>query len=689
MYPQGHGDAYGHYLSALSGYYRLLRNGFFSWGKPAMGEMVVADSVLNVDYYDEAQFAKAAYNVAKTALETVDRTARKAATGAGYLDTDGTRNFGYGEWASRGGFGALCNWAVANSILGEEPLSTRYHRHAFTGDDSMIGAEIAKSAAPLFDENGTWTLEFQVVPGEMQSEDGGVLVAVGGDGAAFSFAVDGGGGLYFSSAKTATVTNEYEISCFAYTNATKNLDLTATLSATNGLRILECTFFGARASAPSQFPDGYDVAAQLDGESGPEAPSWDGWLCSNPTDDAGARVPYRTRYVDIDYEIYDIDETVPEIVRLEPGRNYLVAIRSSGGEPTVTVFDPSGVRLASETVPLSGDVSVERALLGIGFAGEIGELRAWDGVRRTDEELLSQREYASPLSEGLALYLRTISRKGGTDRLDDEVAQSVQWTVGGGEWIEAHESGMNIGFADEGLKRIDRSTVHELSALADIVPQIQKKADQMDAGLNPLGLASSALPFDLSPINEGDGSKTHYEQIRERAETALANARKTLDKAQENASRLRLLQEAQVAQEEMLSSAELEFKNRLIEYFGYPYEGDIGPGGTYPQGYDGPDLLNYAWMEPQQFGLSADEDVKSVTTNIYIRKFSDFRAGLDVLVGNFGNTSDYATYTYEKSATGIILKPSTVSGKRRACGKTRFRTRWGIFSSPTGLSRAS
>ena len=123
MYPQGHGDAYGHYLSALSGYYRLMRNPYFSWGKPAMGEMVVADAVVNVDYYDEANFAKTAYNVAKTAFDVVDRTARKAyrdnggAAAAGYVDSNTSRNFGYGEWASRGGFGALCNWAVGNSLL--------------------------------------------------------------------------------------------------------------------------------------------------------------------------------------------------------------------------------------------------------------------------------------------------------------------------------------------------------------------------------------------------------------------------------------------------------------------------------------------------------------------------------------------------------------------------------------------
>ncbi|MGN0854862.1 MAG: hypothetical protein ACI4R9_05005 [Kiritimatiellia bacterium] len=127
LYPQGHGDAYGHYLSALQGWYRLLRNPYFSWGSPGMGEMNVADNVVNVDYYDEAKFADAAAAVARTAQRTVELTALKAwrdhasdATGGGYLDDDAENAFGYGEWASRGAFGALCNWAVANSLLPEE-----------------------------------------------------------------------------------------------------------------------------------------------------------------------------------------------------------------------------------------------------------------------------------------------------------------------------------------------------------------------------------------------------------------------------------------------------------------------------------------------------------------------------------------------------------------------------------------
>ena len=37
--------------------------------------------------------------------------------------------------------------------------------------------------------------------------------------------------------------------------------------------------------------------------------------------------------------------------------------------------------------------------------------------------------------------------------------------------------------------------------------------------------------------------------------------------------------------------------NELIEIFGYPYDADIGVNGTYPAGYDGPDIYNYDLIE--------------------------------------------------------------------------------------------
>ena len=122
QYPQGHGDAYGHYLSMLKSFYHLARNPYFDW-YATMTEMLIGDYIVNVDYFDEEKFAEAAGSLAQTALDAMDLTARKAwresdgAAGAGYCDADARQAFGYGEWAVRGGYGALCNWAVVNSLL--------------------------------------------------------------------------------------------------------------------------------------------------------------------------------------------------------------------------------------------------------------------------------------------------------------------------------------------------------------------------------------------------------------------------------------------------------------------------------------------------------------------------------------------------------------------------------------------
>jgi len=58
-YPQGHGDAYGHYLTALKGYYKLATKEKFDWIPQAETASILGQSV-QVDYKDERKFAAAA-----------------------------------------------------------------------------------------------------------------------------------------------------------------------------------------------------------------------------------------------------------------------------------------------------------------------------------------------------------------------------------------------------------------------------------------------------------------------------------------------------------------------------------------------------------------------------------------------------------------------------------------------------
>jgi hypothetical protein len=346
LFPQGHGDAWGHYLSAVKGYYRLLRNPYFSWGEPAMGQMIVNDNVVNVDYMEEERFAQAAAAMSKASVEIMDRTARKTwqdyGRMGGYEDADSRCAFGYGEWGSRGAVNAFVNWAVANSLLPQ--------------------------------------------------------------------------------------------------NVSTNL----------------------------------------------------------------------------------------------------------------------------------------------------------------------QQE-----------------------------------------------------FKDQGLRHINRDTVSELVALATYQETIQKKMDQMDAGLNPLGFSDNAIPFDLSPDDVVEGKVSHFEQILGRAETALKNAYVTLNKAQTIASRTRQMQDVQNNFQQSLDQQEAAYEEQLIKLFGYPISGDIGPSGTYPQGYTGPDLFHYMWMDYTPYGLP-DLDLKAKDSDTQQVTYKDSKLNLDL------------TLTYVRAANGLILQPTNVTGKRTAMGEIQL-----------------
>ncbi len=137
MYPQGHGDAYGHFLTALTGYYGLLANPNFSW-IPQVETVNVLGVPLAVNYQDERKFAADALAVARTGAAALDLTYRAAykATNTGWTNlvdgkrdpstgTDGTANpstgvtryWGVDDWACRAGQGAYFNWITANSLL--------------------------------------------------------------------------------------------------------------------------------------------------------------------------------------------------------------------------------------------------------------------------------------------------------------------------------------------------------------------------------------------------------------------------------------------------------------------------------------------------------------------------------------------------------------------------------------------
>ena len=171
MFPQGHGDAYGHYLTALMNYYELLMNPNFDW-VPQAQAVIVLGAAVTVNYQNETKFAPSAAALARTGRQIFDLEWRQdyqpgTANGWGYfatnyvgqytyIDNNGntqhiTRYWGMDHWASRVGQGTYLNWVVGNSILPpiRTPIRTTRACRSWTARRCRISQELPATAAAL------------------------------------------------------------------------------------------------------------------------------------------------------------------------------------------------------------------------------------------------------------------------------------------------------------------------------------------------------------------------------------------------------------------------------------------------------------------------------------------------------------------------------------------------------------
>jgi len=127
LFPQGHGDAWGHYLSAINSYYRLFANSNYTW-VPEIENVNINGANVQVNYQHERKFAKIAAARARTAAEILSLTYRSqyvedpAGQWQGYRDADTNRAWGVTEWACRGGQAALFDWLAGNALLPDQDL---------------------------------------------------------------------------------------------------------------------------------------------------------------------------------------------------------------------------------------------------------------------------------------------------------------------------------------------------------------------------------------------------------------------------------------------------------------------------------------------------------------------------------------------------------------------------------------
>ncbi len=133
MYPQGHGDAYGHYLMALKNYFKLFIDDDFTW-VPRIEAVNILGVPVSVDYQDERKFAASAVEVAKAGQQVLELTWRQDYQNVSekgwehFSDSrtntrrtvPSTRYWGVDHWASRTQQGAYLNWVIGNSMLPDE-----------------------------------------------------------------------------------------------------------------------------------------------------------------------------------------------------------------------------------------------------------------------------------------------------------------------------------------------------------------------------------------------------------------------------------------------------------------------------------------------------------------------------------------------------------------------------------------
>jgi|GEM_PF-1654959 len=168
------------------------------------------------------------------------------------------------------------------------------------------------------------------------------------------------------------------------------------------------------------------------------------------------------------------------------------------------------------------------------------------------------------------------------------------------------------------IRKIDRQTVKELGDVARAFDQIQIEIDKADRGLNPLGLAKNVVPFDIDP-NQIDQGRTHFEQIYDRAVTAMNNAITVFNVATAATQQLRRQADELAAFQSNVRDREADFAARLVEIFGTPYTADIGVGKTYPPGYTGPDLIHYMYIDPNDFTPRAETGTITFTQRMKVQ----------------------------------------------------------------------
>jgi len=251
----------------------------------------------------------------------------------------------------------------------------------------------------------------------------------------------------------------------------------------------------------------------------------------------------------------------------------------------------------------------------------------------------------------------------------------------------------------EGIQKVDRTTVPELKELTTLANGLQTTLDNAEGGLSPLGIPEGGLVFDLNPnLVVGVVGGTHFEQVYQRATAALKNAVTAFDDAKDVTRLMRSEQDSLADFQTTLGQQEQSYTNSLIELYGTPYPDDIGAGKLYRQGYAGPDLIHYSYVDlpeydvPEMWSVTAGHSwefsIQDVPVNWATQQFTDInlpvipvstnnpatlpdgspRNGIALVRSADGKSTNFV-FKVDIGDHGFFEKPKTWTSRRASPGK--------------------
>jgi hypothetical protein len=305
-----------------------------------------------------------------------------------------------------------------------------------------------------------------------------------------------------------------------------------------------------------------------------------------------------------------------------------------------------------------------------------GTGNGWDHF--SPSRVNTQRSYTT--TEGT----RNPERFWGMDHWASRVGQGayLHWMVGNA--ILPHE---DPDPTHEGIQKVDRTTVPELREIATLAEGLQTAMSNAEGGLSPLGIPEGGLAFDINPyLVAGAQEGTHFEQVYNRATRALNNAVAAFDDAKDVTRLMRSEQDSLAELQAQVSQQERAYEVALIELYGTPYSDDVGPGKLYKQGYAGPDLIHYGYVDLPEAVFPEIWSYSNTTEwSISLRDIpKDWIAGTSITTNSSGglqtnlipqvhythiNFPEITNITFNIGPHGFAEKPSDWIGRRAYPGK--------------------